>query len=113
MYQNCNILTDSGPTNIRVEKNIASGVRLVWDLPKTVSCYGRADIEVVLVNADGSIRVVKVYNEGTSVDLVGLNPDQDYKISLNLGYRGTELAALPFSFKTGVLFYLHDYHVFY
>ncbi|XP_053373171.1 uncharacterized protein LOC128546533 [Mercenaria mercenaria] len=104
---NINRLTDlngleeySGPTNIRVEKNLASGVRLVWDLPKTASCYGRADIDVILMNSDGSVRVVKVYNEGTSIDLVGLEPDKEYSISLKLGYKGTELAALPYTFKT-------------
>ncbi|XP_053373172.1 uncharacterized protein LOC123530914 isoform X1 [Mercenaria mercenaria] len=72
----------SGPTNIRVEKNLPGGVRLVWDLPKTASCYGRADIDIILVNSDGSIRHVKVYNEGTSIDLVGLEPDKDIKSKL-------------------------------
>jgi hypothetical protein len=95
------LILDSGPTNIRVQKNFAGGVRLVWDLPKIASCYGRADIDVIIYNSDGTIRVVKVYNEGTSVDLVGLQPDQDYSISLKLGYKGTQLAALPYTFKTG------------
>ncbi|XP_053391927.1 uncharacterized protein LOC123531687 [Mercenaria mercenaria] len=93
----------SGPTNIRVEKNLAAGVRLVWDLPKTASCYGRTDIDIIIVNSDGSIRHVKVYNEGTSIDLVGLEPDKEYSISLKLGYRGIELAALPYKFKTGMI----------
>ena len=95
------IIKDSGPTNIRVEKNLATGVRLVWDLPKKASCYGRADIEILLINPDGSVRVIKIYNEETSVDLVGLDPEKVYSISLKLGYEGTELAALPFSFRTG------------
>ncbi|XP_053391930.1 uncharacterized protein LOC123531686 [Mercenaria mercenaria] len=90
----------SGPTNIRVEKNLATGVRLVWDLPEKASCYGRADIEIMLINPDGTVRIINVYNEETSVDLVGLDPDKEYSMSLRLGFQGTELAALPYSFKT-------------
>ncbi|XP_053373157.1 uncharacterized protein LOC123531756 [Mercenaria mercenaria] len=90
----------SGPTNIRIERNLATGVRLVWDLPEKASCYGRADIEIILINPDGTLRVINVYNEETSVDLVGLDPDKEYSISLKLGYQGTELAALPYSFRT-------------
>ncbi|XP_060604010.1 fibroblast growth factor receptor 2-like [Ruditapes philippinarum] len=90
----------SGPTNIRVEKNQATGVRLVWDLPEKASCYGRADIKVILVSPDGSSRTVDVYNEGTFVELVGLSPENTYSVSLKLGYRGNELAEIPFSFKT-------------
>ncbi|XP_053386081.1 uncharacterized protein LOC128550652 [Mercenaria mercenaria] len=90
----------SGPTNIHIEKNLATGVRLVWDLPKKASCYGRADIDVVVVDSGGRVKVIHVHNEGTFIDLVGLEPDNDYSISLKLGYRGTELAAQPYKFKT-------------
>ena len=74
----------------------------MWDLPQEASCYGRADIDILLINPDGSVRVIKIYNEETSVDLVGLDPEKDYSLSLKLGFEGTELAAVPFSFKTGI-----------
>jgi hypothetical protein len=54
-----------------------------------------------LFSPDGTVRVINVYKEETSVDLVGLDPEKEYSISLKLGYEGTELSALPFSFKTG------------
>lgn len=72
----------SGPTNIRVEKNLATGVRLRWDLPKTASCYGRANIQVILVDSAGNVRVITLFSEETSVDLVGLDPESDYSVAL-------------------------------
>ncbi|XP_052280020.1 uncharacterized protein LOC127877806 [Dreissena polymorpha] len=90
----------SGPTNIRVEENLASGVRLVWDLPDKPSCYGRVDIVLIIYLGGGQTRKILVNSEENSVDVLGLYPDQEYSVSLNLGFDGTELAALPYSFKT-------------
>ncbi|XP_052278482.1 uncharacterized protein LOC127876967 isoform X2 [Dreissena polymorpha] len=90
----------SGPTNIRVEENLASGVRLVWDLPDKPSCYGRVDIVLVINIGNGQIRKILVNSEENSVDVLGLDPDKEYSVSLNLGFHGTELAELPYSFRT-------------
>jgi hypothetical protein len=73
----------------------------MWDLPETSSCYGKANIDVTLYNSDGSSKVVHVHKERTSVDLVGLQPGQDYSVSFNLGYKETQLAVLSYTFKTG------------
>jgi hypothetical protein len=98
---------DSGPTNIRIERKLANGVRLTWDLPKTASCYGRASIQIILVDASGTVRIINIFSEETSVDLVGLNPEQDYKVLMKLFNKETELAAMePFTFKTGFFVYL-------
>ncbi|XP_060564266.1 uncharacterized protein LOC132723546 [Ruditapes philippinarum] len=74
----------------------------MWDLPETSSCYGKANIDVTLYNSDGSSRVMHVHKERTSVDLVGLQPGQDYSVSFNLGYKETQLAVLPYTFKTAL-----------
>lgn len=86
-----------------MEKKLPTGVRLKWDLPKTTSCYGRASIQVAIIDSTGTVNVINLSDDETSVDVVGLNPDQDYSVSMKLGYRGTELATMqPFAFKTGL-----------
>ncbi|XP_052278483.1 LOW QUALITY PROTEIN: uncharacterized protein LOC127876968 [Dreissena polymorpha] len=90
----------SGPTNIRVEKSLANGVRIVWDIPDKPSCFGRVDIVLVIYLGNGLTRKINVNSEENSVDVLGLDPNQEYSVSLNLGFDGTELAALPYKFKT-------------
>ncbi|WAR10291.1 FGFR2-like protein [Mya arenaria] len=93
----------SGPTNIRIEDRLPNGARLTWDIPETPSCYGRVEIALVVYIGNEQTRVIQVNSEQTSVDIVGLDPDQEYSVSLNVGFEGTKLAALPYTFKTGVL----------
>ncbi|XP_052812776.1 uncharacterized protein LOC128240261 isoform X2 [Mya arenaria] len=90
----------SGPTNIRIEERLPYGVRLTWDIPETPSCYGRVGIALVVYLGNGQTRVIHVNSEQNSVDVVGLDPDKEYTVSLKVGYEGTELAALPYTFKT-------------
>ncbi|XP_052812774.1 uncharacterized protein LOC128240260 isoform X2 [Mya arenaria] len=90
----------SGPTNIRIEERLPNGARLTWDIPDTPSCYGRVEIALVVYLGNGQTRVIQVNSEQTSVDIVGLDSDKEYSVSLNVGYEGTELAALPYKFKT-------------
>ncbi|WAR10293.1 hypothetical protein MAR_035369 [Mya arenaria] len=91
---------DSGPTNIRIEERLPYGVRLTWDIPETPTCYGRVEIALVVYLGNGQTRVIQVNSEQNSVDVVGLDPDKEYSVSLKVGYEGTELAALPYAFKT-------------
>ncbi|XP_052782551.1 uncharacterized protein LOC128218858 [Mya arenaria] len=90
----------SGPTNIRIDEKLSSGVRITWDIPEKASCYGSVDITLVVYLSKGLTRVIQVSSEQTSVDILGLDSDQEYSVSLNVGYEGTELAALPYTFKT-------------
>ncbi|XP_052814816.1 uncharacterized protein LOC128241772 [Mya arenaria] len=90
----------SGPTNIRIEEILPNGARLVWDIPDTPSCYGRVEIALVVYLGNGQTRVIQVNSEQNSVDILGLDPDKEYNVSLNVGYEETELAALPYAFKT-------------
>ncbi|XP_052812777.1 uncharacterized protein LOC128240263 [Mya arenaria] len=89
------------PTNIRIEERLSSGVRLTWDIPETPSCYWRVDITLVVFLGNGQTREIQVNSEQTSVDIVGLDPDKEYSVSLNVGLEGTELASLPYIFQTG------------
>ncbi|WAR10286.1 hypothetical protein MAR_035362, partial [Mya arenaria] len=90
----------SGPTNIRIEERLSNGVRLTWDIPEKSSCYGRVGIELVVYLGNGQTRDIQVNSEQTSVDIVGLDPDKEYTVSLNVGYEGTELASLLYTFNT-------------
>ncbi|KAK3603169.1 hypothetical protein CHS0354_043002, partial [Potamilus streckersoni] len=90
----------SGPTNIRVAKNNANGVRLEWDLPKTESCYGRTDIVVILYMQDGSTKVYTVSRNTTSVDIIGLDPEKGYTAAFSLGYGERRMGNMSFSFQT-------------
>jgi hypothetical protein len=40
---------DSGPENIRIESPTPNGFRVAWDLPEKTSCYGLAQIALVLL----------------------------------------------------------------
>ncbi|KAL3832350.1 hypothetical protein ACJMK2_024002 [Sinanodonta woodiana] len=90
----------SGPTNIRVAKSNANGVRLEWDLPKTQSCYGRTEIVVILYLKDGATKVYTVSRNTTFVDIIGLDPERDYKVNFSLGYGEQRMGNMPFSFQT-------------
>ena len=103
MWYNYSIVIDAGPTNIRVEKPTHNGVRLLWDLPMTASCYGRTDIDVVVYLGPGQTRVIRLNKEQSYVDIVGLQANTDYRVALKVGYDGTELASLPYTFQTGDL----------
>ncbi|KAL3832344.1 hypothetical protein ACJMK2_023996 [Sinanodonta woodiana] len=90
----------SGPTNIRVAKSNSNGVRLEWDLPKTQSCYGRTEIVVILYLKDGSTKVYTVSRNTTFVDIIGLDPENDYRVNFSLGYGEQRMGNMPFSFQT-------------
>lgn len=93
---------DEGPTNIRVDKKTDNSVRLVWDLPKAASCYGRTDINVTLFFPDNSTKTTCLNKRQYDIDLNGLEANTDYQVVLDTGYDGTKLASLQFSFKTGI-----------
>ncbi|WAR10657.1 FGFR1-like protein [Mya arenaria] len=90
----------SGPTNIRIDERLPNGARLTWDIPDTPSCFGKVEIVLVVFLGNGQTRTIQVNSEQTSVDIVGLDPDEEYRVSLQVGYDGTDLAALPYTFKT-------------
>ncbi|XP_052813767.1 uncharacterized protein LOC128240857 [Mya arenaria] len=90
----------SGPTNIRIDERLPNGARLVWDIPDTPSCFGKVEIVLVVFLGNGQTRTIQVNSEQTSVDIVGLDPDEEYRVSLRVGYDGTDLASLPYTFKT-------------
>ncbi|WAR10296.1 hypothetical protein MAR_035372 [Mya arenaria] len=100
-FQASDDASDFEPTNIRIEERLSSGVRLTWDIPETPSCYWRVDITLVVFLGNGQTREIQVNSEQTSVDIVGLDPDKEYSVSLNVGLEGTELASLPYIFQTG------------
>ena len=93
--------SDEGPSNLRVENPTDNGIRLVWDLPETASCYGRTDIVVVLFLSNGETRVIRLDDEQSYVDIIGLDSNTHYDVALNIGYDGTELASVPYTFTTG------------
>ena len=94
-------IPDEGPSNIRIENPTDNGIRLVWDLPETVSCYGRTDIVVVVFLSNGETRIIRLDDEQSYVDIIGLDPNTHYDVALKVGYDGTELASLPYRFTTG------------
>ncbi|WAR11025.1 FGFR1-like protein [Mya arenaria] len=74
----------SGPTNIRIDERLPNGARLVWDIPDTPSCFGKVEIVLVVFLGNGQTRTIQVNSEQTSVDIVGLDPDEEYRVSLRI-----------------------------
>lgn len=77
-----------GPENIRIESPTPNGFRVAWDLPEKTSCYGRAEIVIVLLKKSGSgeIKLETYYAPGTSkyFDILGLDAEEEYKINLGM-----------------------------
>ncbi|XP_053393450.1 uncharacterized protein LOC123562440 isoform X2 [Mercenaria mercenaria] len=78
----------SGPENIRIESPTPNGFRVAWDLPEKLSCYGRAEIVIVLLKKTASeeIKLETYYTPGTSkyFDILGLDAVTDYQINFAL-----------------------------
>ncbi|KAK3588467.1 hypothetical protein CHS0354_004681 [Potamilus streckersoni] len=90
----------SGPTNMHVAQNLPNGVRLAWDFPETESCYGRTDIGIILYMLDGTTKLYTVSRNTNFVDIVGLNPGNNYEVAFSLQYGSQRMVNMPFSFKT-------------
>ncbi|KAL3832122.1 hypothetical protein ACJMK2_023795 [Sinanodonta woodiana] len=90
----------SGPTNIRVAQNLPNGVRLAWEFPETESCYGMIDMGIILYMLDGTTKLYTVSRKTNFVDIVGLNPGDNYEVVFDLQYGSQHVVNMPFSFKT-------------
>ena len=53
LFKLLKLFLDSGPTNIRIETKSDTGFRVAWDLPETPSCYGAADIILMILKKVG------------------------------------------------------------
>ncbi|WAQ93644.1 hypothetical protein MAR_006115, partial [Mya arenaria] len=84
--------TDNGPTNMRIENKSPTGFRLAWDLPESESCYGAADIVIILTNRDlngkPEIRSFVTPSTSTYFDFLGLNPEVEYNLGLQIKAEG-------------------------
>ncbi|KAH3716767.1 hypothetical protein DPMN_059496, partial [Dreissena polymorpha] len=82
-----------GPKNPRIVNNTPTGFRITWDLPEKQSCYGRADIVIILSRktVTGEDLLQTYYTPGTSnhFDIIGLNPETEYTLGLNIQTPGT------------------------
>ncbi|KAJ8306434.1 hypothetical protein KUTeg_016979 [Tegillarca granosa] len=84
----------SAPMNVRVTKILDTGVRLEWD--QSPSCYERVEILIDLGNG----QIIKIHKNSNSYDLVGLNPEQNYTISLITAYGAQRSNPVKISFVT-------------
>ncbi|WAR10652.1 hypothetical protein MAR_035728, partial [Mya arenaria] len=50
----------------------------------TPSCFGKVEIVLVVFLGNGQTRTIQVNSEQTSVDIVGLDPDEEYRVSLRI-----------------------------
>ncbi|XP_052246346.1 uncharacterized protein LOC127855047 [Dreissena polymorpha] len=82
----------NGPQNLRVVNKTPTGFRIEWDLPSRESCYGRADIVIILSrkNSNGQEVLHTFYTPGTSMffDILGLTPETEYTLGLNIQSQG-------------------------
>ncbi|XP_052806968.1 uncharacterized protein LOC128236139 [Mya arenaria] len=82
----------NGPTNMRIENKSPTGFRLAWDLPESESCYGAADIVIILTNRDlngkPEIRSFVTPSTSTYFDFLGLNPEVEYNLGLQIKAEG-------------------------
>ncbi|XP_052247390.1 uncharacterized protein LOC127855675 [Dreissena polymorpha] len=82
-----------GPKNPRIVTKTHTGFRITWNLPEKQSCYGRADILIILSRktAKGEAVLHMYYTPGTSnhFDILGLNPETEYTLGLNFQAPGT------------------------
>ncbi|WAQ93645.1 hypothetical protein MAR_006116 [Mya arenaria] len=85
-------LHDNGPTNMRIENKSPTGFRLAWDLPESESCFGAADIIIILTNRDsnGEIELKSFATPSTATyfDFLGLNPEVKYNLGLQIKAEG-------------------------
>ncbi|WAQ93640.1 FER-like protein [Mya arenaria] len=85
-------LQDSGPTNMRIENKSPTGFRLAWDLPESESCYGAADIVIILTHKGptGEIQIKSFETPSTATyfDFLGLNPEVEYNLGLQIKAEG-------------------------
>ncbi|WAQ93654.1 hypothetical protein MAR_006125 [Mya arenaria] len=81
-------LQDNGPTKMRIENKSPTGFRLAWDLPETESCYGKADIVIILTFKDstGEIQIKSFETRSTAsfFDFLGLDPEVEYNLGLQI-----------------------------
>ncbi|XP_052812485.1 uncharacterized protein LOC128240040 [Mya arenaria] len=89
------------PKNIRIDERLSDRVRIAWDTRETPSCFGKVEKVFVVHLGNGQTRSIQVNSEQTSVDIVGLDPDEMYWMSLRFRHNGTDLAFLSYAFKTG------------
>ncbi|KAH3716775.1 uncharacterized protein LOC127855045 [Dreissena polymorpha] len=82
-----------GPQNPRIVNKTPNGFRITWDLPEKQSCYGTADIVIILSRktATSEDLLQTYYTPGTSnhFDILGLNPETEYTLGLNIQTPGT------------------------
>ncbi|XP_052800641.1 uncharacterized protein LOC128231640 [Mya arenaria] len=78
----------NGPTKMRIENKSPTGFRLAWDLPETESCYGKADIVIILTFKDstGEIQIKSFETRSTAsfFDFLGLDPEVEYNLGLQI-----------------------------
>ena len=84
--------TDAGPDNWRIEDTKPGGFRIAWDLPKKISCYGLANIILVIIEHDVgqgtnkteifTVPVTKLYFEKLA------KPNTKYTVSTTLQLQG-------------------------
>ncbi|XP_053393446.1 uncharacterized protein LOC123564849 [Mercenaria mercenaria] len=78
----------NGPENMRIESPSPKGFRVAWDLPEKSSCYGRAEIVLVLLRmkANKQIKLETYYVPGTSkhYDILGLKAVTEYLINFGM-----------------------------
>ncbi|XP_053381408.1 uncharacterized protein LOC128549125 isoform X2 [Mercenaria mercenaria] len=78
----------NGPENMRIESPTPNGFRVAWDLPEKTSCYGRAEIVLVLLKktTNGDMKLETYYTSGTSkyFDILGLDAEADYMIDFGM-----------------------------
>ncbi|WAR20780.1 hypothetical protein MAR_014754 [Mya arenaria] len=83
---------NNGPTNMRIENKSPTGFRLAWDLPESESCFGAADIVIILTDRDsnGEIELKSFATPSTATyfDFLGLNPEVKYNLGLQLKAEG-------------------------
>ncbi|XP_052799359.1 uncharacterized protein LOC128230970 [Mya arenaria] len=82
----------NGPTNVNIENVSPTGFRLTWQLPEPESCYGAADIVIILTHIDSNgekeIRSFETPSTATYFDFLGLNPEVKYNLELQIKTEG-------------------------
>ncbi|XP_052770744.1 angiopoietin-1 receptor-like [Mya arenaria] len=82
----------NGPTNMRIENKSPTGFRLAWDLPESESCFGAADIVIILTDRDSNgeieLKSFATPTTATYFDFLGLNPEVKYNLGLQLKAKG-------------------------
>ena len=101
-------LPDSGPENFRIERKTSMAFRIAWDLPDKLSCYGLADIVLVIASIDGGRNKTETHvvpSANKFFDLLGRSPNTNYRIipSLRLPGGSTVSEGIKMAVRTRML----------